>query len=94
LKTFYEVNAGLNIRGSCKNPECITFKYQMQEHVWLKKGYGIFDMAFIKNKNFCPGCQTLMDCASFKEIGYLNARVTSEGNKLTNWGGHFIKTTE
>jgi len=57
------------------------------------KGYGIFDMGLIKNKNFCPGCQTKMDPASFKNFGYVSAKVTFEGNKLNNSGGQFIKIT-
>lgn len=64
----------------------------MQNEIWLKKGYGIFDMGLIINKNPCPGCQTLMNPASFKNFGYLNAEVTVEGTKLSNFGGMFIRT--
>lgn len=64
----------------------------MQKNIWLKKRYGLFNMAFIKNKNVCPGCQTPMDPTSFKKFGYMNASITIEGNKIDNYGGKFISS--
>lgn len=92
-RRFYTVANGLNMKGSCQNSSCISASYNMQNDVWLMKGYGIFDMGLIKYKNLCPGCQTKMDPASFKNFGYLNAKVTVEGIKLSNYGGEFIKAT-
>jgi hypothetical protein len=93
-RRFYVVEGGLNMKGSCENSSCISVSYSLQDHIWLKKGYGIFNMAFIKNKNVCPGCQTPMEPASFKTFGYINAKVAIEGNKIDNYGGKFIKSTE
>ncbi len=75
-RRFYEIDYGLNIKGSCKNSSCISASYQMQDHIFVKKGYGIFDMGLIKNKNVCPACQTPMAPDSFKNIGYCHARIT------------------
>jgi hypothetical protein len=75
-RRFYEIDYGLNIKGSCKNSSCISASYQMQDHIFVKKGYGIFDMGLINNKNVCPACQTPMAPDSFKNIGYCHARIT------------------
>ena len=93
-RSFYTINNGLNMKGSCRNPSCISVSYNMQNDIWLMKGQGIFDMAFIKSKNVCPGCNTKMDPSSFTNFGYRNAKVTIEGTKLTNNGGYFVRTIE
>lgn len=72
-RIFLTVGGGLNMKGSCNNSSCISASYNLQNNIWLMKGYGIFNMSFIKYKNICPGCRTKMDPASFKEIGYRNA---------------------
>lgn len=56
-KKIYKLGYGLNMKGCCKNPSCISVSYNLQNEMWVQKGYGIFSMAIIKNKNLCHGCQ-------------------------------------
>jgi hypothetical protein len=49
-KKYLVVYPGLHIKGTCENTKCVLF----HRDVWLRQGYGNFDLGIIRCKNKCP----------------------------------------
>jgi hypothetical protein len=72
------VRNGLNLKGTCKNRNCVGFNKQ----VWVSIGYGQFDINRLRFKQSCPCCKQMMPQSKFTSFGYLRAEVSMKGMKI------------
>jgi hypothetical protein len=76
------VYPGLNIKAFCDNSQCDSNKSKLP--VWIKKGYGEFDIGRETTKNCCPCCGMKLSSKSIRTLGYMKAEVRFEGSRLIN----------
>ncbi len=71
---------GLNLRGRCYNLKCHAY----QKKVWIKKGFGDFNiMQEILNCS-CPSCEKAVPYETITTIIFFKAKATAEGQISEN----------
>jgi hypothetical protein len=73
------VHRGLNLKGRCQNFHCPGKK-----RIWVKLGYGTFDISRERFKKLCPSCGTPVKSETFNNIGFKYANLIITGMIIDN----------
>ncbi len=66
---------GLNLLAICRNKNCFAFN----EWVWIKKGFGMFQIGEEIFNCLCPACKKETEEA--KNFGYFKTKILIQGKR-------------
>ena len=74
------VYPGLNLRGTCNTSQCVAYG----KRIWIKKGFGEFDINSVRYNNKCPECGCKVKGDTVTNFGFRKAAIQLEGVKVVD----------